>query len=199
MISHKTLVFSSSILVLSVCTVTIDGLQGKTLNSLQTVILKYYFSDYLKVCEHSRMSAESFYPKHLPFPLMYTFFITADSSKGHAPNVVFTQMEVRQMWHKRSFTILDICLHIIVNGYCGCHLTEAGSSSLLVHCLFKCHWIRHTGPIHSAVWMRGSCASSPPLWESLGAARGEKLLRLWYTTGGSIRGIVLANRTSVNE
>lgn len=85
------------------------------------------------------MSAESFYPKHLPFPLMYTFFITTDSSKGYAPNVVFTQMEWRKILHKRSFTIhiLDICLQIIVKSYCGCHLTEPGSSSLLYSVYFN--------------------------------------------------------------
>ena len=45
-----------------------------------------------------------------------------------------------------------------------------------------------TSPIHTAVWMQGSCANSPPLCECFGG--GE---------GGSVRGAVLVNRTSVNR
>ena len=46
-----------------------------------------------------------------------------------------------------------------------------------------------TSPIHTAVWMQGSCANSPPLCEIS--------LSHWYTSGGSFRGAALANRTKV--
>lgn len=51
----------------------------------------------------------------------------------------FKQMEWKKILHKRSFTIhiLDICLQIIVKSYCGCHLTEPGSSSLLYSVYFN--------------------------------------------------------------
>lgn len=58
-------------------------MQGKILNNLQTVILKYFFSDYLKLYEYSMLSAGCFYAEHFTVPLI-KFFVAVYSRKGNS-------------------------------------------------------------------------------------------------------------------